>query len=157
MSKVLERFWSKVDKSGGPDACWPWTARRDPKGYGEFKVSTHKKVRANRFCLEITEGPLAEGEQALHSCDNPPCCNPAHLFAGTNQDNVDDRVAKQRNAKMAGTLNPRARLTRDVVLTCRARYVPGSKVHGATALAKEFGVSQPAMSHALSGNTWRDE
>lgn len=95
-----ERFWSKVDKSGGPAACWPWTASVDPKGYGQFAYAdgTRRSGRAHRVAWILANGPISAGMSVCHSCDNPPCCNPAHLWLGTNADNVADRVRKGRSS-----------------------------------------------------------
>lgn len=99
MSAIDVLFWSKVDKSGGPEACWPWTAGKIPAGYGAFHVR-RKVVGAHRFALETVHGPLGD-LLACHRCDNPGCCNPAHLFAGTYSDNVRDMDAKGRRGQMA--------------------------------------------------------
>jgi hypothetical protein len=82
-----ERFWVKVDIRG-EEECWPWTAYSHPTGYGRFWVCD-KMVRTNRWVLEKKLGrPIREGYSALHSCDNPPCCNPKHVFEGTHSDNM---------------------------------------------------------------------
>lgn len=93
-------FWDRVDKSAGPDACWPWTGSRCQHGYGSFGRSG-ATVTASREAYELTHGPLPEGEGyhgtvVMHSCDNPPCCNPKHLIAGTHIDNMRDRDMKGR-------------------------------------------------------------
>jgi HNH endonuclease len=101
-----ERFWSHVDKNGPiplhrPDlgACWLWTGHRLPKGYGMFYlelVNGKKKFTyAHRFSFELHIGPL-DGEQSCHLCDNPPCCNPAHLFRGNQSANLRDSALKGR-------------------------------------------------------------
>ena len=87
-------FFARVDKRG-PDECWPWTGAINRQGYG--KVSSHGRwLRAPRVAWY-----LAHGEQppafVCHSCDNPLCCNPAHLWIGTSLDNNRDAVAKGRN------------------------------------------------------------
>jgi hypothetical protein len=88
------RFWSKVDKSG---ECWVWTAKAlCENGYGRFYVGK-KPLRAHRYSWELANGPITDGLFVCHRCDNPPCVNPAHLFLGTHQDNMQDMVAKGRS------------------------------------------------------------
>jgi hypothetical protein len=95
-----ERFREKVDSSAGPDACWPWTAaihgRRNSK-YGSFSISPTNIQQAHRVAWELAKGPIPDDMNVLHSCDNGLCCNPKHLFLGSQADNVHDMVAKGRN------------------------------------------------------------
>lgn len=94
-----ERLWEKVDKSGGENACWPYTkAVRNSKGYGAFWMDG-KTVGAHKAAYRLSIGPIPIGLDCLHNCDNPLCCNPNHLWLGTNDDNVADKVAKGRQAK----------------------------------------------------------
>jgi len=86
-----ERFWCGV-KRGEPDECWPWTRSLSPKGYGRVRGRN-----AHRVAYELTYGPIPPGMFVCHTCDNPPCCNPAHLFLGTYLDNIADMVAKKRS------------------------------------------------------------
>jgi hypothetical protein len=94
-------FWEKVDISNGPYACWPWTYSTFPLGYGRF--NTDGKVHsAHRWLLGYLRGrPLAwsstQRELACHRCDNPPCCNPTHLYIGSIADNIRDREARGRS------------------------------------------------------------
>lgn len=92
---AIELFWSNVDRSGGPDACWPWLRFRLANGYGRVAGPNHSMVYAHRMALELSLGrPIATGKMSCHTCDNPPCCNPTHLYEGTAVDNVRDRDAR---------------------------------------------------------------
>ncbi len=98
-----ERFWSKVDKSAGPDGCWLWTGTRAYHGaYGQFQF--HSKAagsaRAHRLSWELTYGEVLDDKVFVcHRCDVPLCVNPAHLFIGTPADNMHDCIAKGRNSR----------------------------------------------------------
>lgn len=92
---VEDRFWEKVDKSGGPDACWPFCGRLDKNGYGKFRFRG-EMTTAHRVAYILTKGEIPEGMEAMHSCDNRPCCNPADLVAGTHAENMTDQFAKGR-------------------------------------------------------------
>lgn len=92
-------FWACVDQSGGPDACWPWMGPRSPDGYGMTHDADGTVIGTHRYVLEITLfEPLGE-RFACHKCDNPPCCNPAHLYAGTPADNARDVIERGRRKK----------------------------------------------------------
>lgn len=96
-SETIARFWSKVRKMK-PDECWPWQASKRNKGYGAFVwADENGKVvqgRAHRFSFEIHQHKPEKC--VLHTCDNPPCVNPRHLFEGTRKDNNDDMQRKGR-------------------------------------------------------------
>lgn len=94
---IAERFWPKVDSSGGPGACWTWTASCKIKGYGQISAGGRERpLLAHRVAWEITNGPIGVGSVVCHSCDNPKCCNPAHLFLGTQAENLQDMTDKGR-------------------------------------------------------------
>jgi hypothetical protein len=95
-----ERLWSRVDIRG-PNDCWEWKGKCSAGGYGRIRIGGggSPESAASRVAWIITNGDIPEGLFVCHRCDNPPCCNPAHLFLGTAQDNVADMVAKGRNHK----------------------------------------------------------
>lgn len=95
--KLVARFWKFVQKG---DGCWLWTAYTNPQGYGciqTFVDGKRKHVRAHRLSYVIANGPITDGMQVCHTCDVPSCVNPAHLWLGSNMDNVLDRIAKGRS------------------------------------------------------------
>jgi hypothetical protein len=97
----VERFWAKVDDSAGLTACWLWTGSKQPFGHGKFR-DQNRTQSAHRWLMERLLGYSlqwgAEHKDAVcHKCDNPACCNPAHLYVGTPADNIRDRDTRGRN------------------------------------------------------------
>lgn len=93
--KDISRFWNKINVKGAND-CWPWkNSTRGSLGYGQFRIGD-RICDAHRIALELMSGPLKKGKYILHNCDNPKCCNPRHLSAGTQKGNMDDMTDKGR-------------------------------------------------------------
>lgn len=109
-----------------------------------------RKIVAHRIAYELTHGPVPEGLHVLHSCDNRPCCNPAHLRVGTNAENVADRAARRRGRehRQAGEANRNVKLSDEAVAAVRAAVTAGETQ---TAVALRFGVSQPQVSRIVRG------
>ncbi len=145
-----ERFWAKVEKRG-PDECWPWKAGKGRGGYGRIRHggSGSKTVRAHRVAWELVYGPIPEGMDVLHNCDNPPCCNPGHLYLGTDTDNRQDCLARGRAAR--GEANGRAKLTEAKVIAIRAARARGETY---LSIAQRFGVSDSAIEFIVAGMSW---
>ena len=106
---VTARFWDKVERHHGAEECWPWTASTFAArgGYGKFQAGTSRSdaraVYAHRHALELRLGRKLVGDEcALHTCDNPVCCNPNHLWIGTRADNLADMHAKGRYRNQYG-------------------------------------------------------
>ena len=167
--KLRARFDVKVDRSGGLDACWPWTAATLPKGYGYFSVGsrtdgTQRTAYAHRVAYTIAHGPIPDGLHVLHKCDSPGCCNPAHLRVGTNRDNVNDMVTKCRQSRgdahwsradpsrvPRGESRGRSKLRTDDVRKIRSRRDAGETM---TALASAFGVSASVIRMVVLRKSW---
>jgi hypothetical protein len=95
---VVERFMSKVDSSGGEDACWIWTGTKDRYGYGRFRLRD-KKEKAHRVSYELFKRKVPKGQLVRHKCNNPACVNPSHLRSGTHGKNIQDMIESGRNYK----------------------------------------------------------
>lgn len=97
-TEPIQKFWNLVDIKS-PEECWEWQGYRDRKGYGSFNPAWEGyplKVRAHRFSYLITKGEIPKGKIVAHGCDNPPCCNPAHLSAKTYKENTQEMLERGR-------------------------------------------------------------
>ena len=138
---VEARFWAKV-ACGDAGDCWPFLGGKTGSGYGWFTTGGRDDLRLNAhiFAFWSAKGPVPAGLVVRHTCDNPPCCNPNHLVAGTHQENADDRRFRGRAGALQRDAHPRAKLSRD-----DAEFVKRSPLKG-TVLAARFGVSKSTIS-----------
>jgi hypothetical protein len=151
---ALLQFWSLVDIKT-PQECWEWNGRRFPSGYGRIWFNW-RSIRTHRFAFMAANGPIQNGSEICHRCDNPPCCNPSHLFAGTGKDNYADSKQKGRRRSPIGEKHHNSILTEEDVRSIRARYVSTALHRGnATLLAKEYGVTCGAILKITTGKTWK--
>lgn len=142
------RFYSKV-KVGAPNDCWQYLGCTR-KGYGAFGVG-HRMVQAHRFAYELNlDCALSTSNDVLHSCDNPTCCNPAHLRLGSDLDNAADRVKRNRQAK--GDQNGRAKLLSDDVRYIRRLPLTIPR----KAIAQIYGISLSQVRAVQLGWNWKD-
>lgn len=142
----MVRFWKFVAR-GQPDQCWPWVGAKDGIGYGLFRITSSRIERAHRVALRLSGTPVERGKIVCHRCNNPTCCNPAHLYVGTPKTNADDREAAGRHAH--GERSGRAKLTEADVRAIR------SYPRGAWLTGRAFGVSPGAVAAIRAGRNWR--
>lgn len=165
----LARFWSYVAK-GGPDECWAWAgARLARKGanYGRFWTG-EREMKAHRFSYELHIGPIPADLLVCHSCDNPPCVNPGHLFLGTHDDNMRDKWEKGRNCygdKNGSRACPESRPRGESSPVAKISDAQATEAYGLyhqdgwkqVELAERFGVSQSLVSQIVRAEgryTW---
>lgn len=145
---LLRRF-AEYAPEGPPDECWPYEGTITKNGYGQINA-VGIEVRAHRLAYVLAHGPIAGDLDVCHRCDNPPCCNPRCLFAGTKAENQHDKGAKGRAAK--GERNGGGgKLTSDQVLVIRAALAAGE---GPTSIGRRFGVSKTLIMYIRDGKLW---
>lgn len=161
---IAERLWEKVDRNGptmpGMESpCWVFTGTKSDDGYGSISSGGHsgKMLRAHRVAWELENGPIPEGVELCHRCDNPPCCRPSHHFLGTHSENMLDASGKgrlptapRRASKNRGERNGRARLTAQQAAAIR------NDPRNALEAAAAFGISRHTVHAIRQGRIWRD-
>ncbi|MFA5382212.1 MAG: HNH endonuclease signature motif containing protein [Candidatus Micrarchaeia archaeon] len=143
MKTLLERFEAKLEKT---DGCWNWTGGKNKNGYAQMSVYGHPQY-VHRLAYEIYIGEIPQGKHILHHCDNPICCNPNHLFPGTDKDNSLDCKNKGRNNK--GEKNGGSKLTVDDVIAIRKSNEAPKDI------APKYGVKPQAIYKIRSGARWK--
>lgn len=156
---LTERVLAGVIRES-PTECWLWDGKRKAKGYGVLHYEK-REVMAHRVMWEISFGAIPHGACVLHQCDNPPCCNPAHLFLGTITDNNRDMVAKGRHARQGSNRKPSewargtqivsSKLAPESVIEMRRRLADGEKL---TAVARAFSVHKATVWAIRERRNW---
>lgn len=157
-AELVVWFWSNVDCSGGPEACWPWMAGRNSGGYGQVQWAGQTQS-THRVAYEITFGPIPPGEGyhgtcVLHHCDNGhlACVNPAHLFLGTQTENTAERDEKGRHVALLGESHGCAILNDDKVRDIRAAYASGESQQS---IGNRVGVGRTTIRRIVRRETWK--
>lgn len=144
-------FWARIDRSGGPDACWLWMGLVNPvSGYGNVssRIVGGRRTSAHRHAYRLTHGDPGK-LSVLHRCDRRLCSNPAHLFLGTHRDNWQDAIDKGRPMAAApGERNYNAKLSDALVRLIR-------RTGGSRTLARRLGVSRSTIQEVLARRAWR--
>lgn len=148
--KTVAEFWDNVGK-GTIDECWPWNRARVEKGYGVVYLRK-KRWYTHQLSYTVSIGEIPEGMCVCHACDNPPCCNPSHLFLGTNYDNTMDKVSKGRCSRTNGIRNGANKLTEQQVLDIRSEHATG-KI-GYAALGRRYQVHEQTIKEIVIRKTW---
>lgn len=139
---------SKRGRRDPVSGCLVWTGDIDKKGYGRLGSVTTREVLVHRVSWIEHNGPIPAGLHVLHHCDNRPCFEPAHLYLGTNDDNVRDRLERGRSARLVGERNPRAKLTSADVAAIRLDDRRQAEI------AADYRVYQSTISAIKRGATW---
>lgn len=149
------RFLRSVDMRAD-DECWPFLGQKSHAGYGAFNCRLPGEKRstphiASRLMYMVLNGPIPPGQNVCHSCDNPACCNPGHLWLGSQADNMADMGHKGRGSKagLKGTAHPMSKLTVDDVQAIRASS------DARTALASRYGVTEANIHRIKTRRTWK--
>jgi hypothetical protein len=139
----IERFFRKVNKHT-LSGCWEWLGAKHPDGHGRFWVVGETVVYAHRYSFEFHKGPVPEGLLVCHDCDNAKCVNPDHLYAGTDRDNMQDMLKRDRKRGVV-------KLTVAMVKSIKRRLSDG-ECH--KAIAAGMGVSENIVYFIKRGKTW---
>jgi len=154
--ELKRRFYLGVPKGKSADECWEWSMSRLKSGYGRVIIGG-RQIRAHRVSYEVAHGRVPSGLSVLHHCDNPPCVNPVHLYAGTQLENCRDVYARNRmptGFQAKAEDHPMRKLSWESVREIRSQSY--SK-HGAkAAAAKALGISKGNFSKILSGRIWKE-
>lgn len=151
-ANFLVRLNEKIDRSGGEDACHPWTGNVYGSGYGYIARGPRVLRRVNRVIWELHYGEIPAGMFVCHHCDNRLCANIKHLFLGTPKENTQDMLAKGRRPSRKGSKNNRAKLTEDQVIEIRARYALGGITQ--KRLSEIYGVGHGCIESVITRRSW---
>ena len=147
LKNTIANFWARVDQTGD---CWLWTKCCNSDGYGRVWFNGRLEY-AHAIAWYFSNGIIPVDLCVLHKCDNPPCCNPAHLFLGTHLDNMRDCKDKGRRTVVLGERNGSAKLTEADVLEIKVLLFKGMTPR---AIANKFGISQTHVSDIKLGKRW---
>lgn len=149
MDKREIRFWQLVDKRAGENSCWLWQGTKTKGLYGQVNYKG-KRTTAHRIAFELSGQIIKKGEIVMHACDNPPCCNPKHLRAGTQKENIDDMLEKNRGFSFPvykGESHGMAKVSDEIIRIIRVEYA--ETAISQISLGGKYGLSQTQISRII--------
>lgn len=152
-AEETQRFWSKVHRQG-PQGCWLWMGKPAGDGYGRIQITRNgvgRSHRAHRIAYLLTHGHLDRNKLVCHTCDDPMCVNPGHLFLGTEKDNMRDKMRKGRHRAGVGVKNGNARLCPRSVRWIRRMVAAG---HLRAEVGQTLGVSRQCIDDIVNRRNW---
>lgn len=152
----IRSFWDRVAITS-PNECWNWTRGRNGPGAQAYGIVWfgNKKYKCHRLSLALSIGePTPSKNFACHRCDNPTCCNPAHLYWGTPKDNSRDCKERGRLKKEMGSSRYNAKLTEEAVAEIKAQ-APFRTYGWGRAMARKYGVAATAINNIVHGRRWK--
>lgn len=152
--KQIQQFWQRVNTDGPTPAnhpelgpCWEWTGGRNGQGYGQVRMD-YRQISTHKLAWELTYGEVQPGEYVLRKCENPACCNPAHLFLGDAKQNMAAAIAKKGSNFNRGV--SRHHLKAAEIEDLKARHANGVTM---AQLARDFHVNYKTVANILKSRT----
>lgn len=140
-----ERFWEKVDKTSGPEACWLWRGGTGTHGYGVINIGKRIIDVTHRVCWKLVNGDIPPNKKVLHRCDNRLCVNPVHLFLGDDKVNLKDMTMKDRHG-------PGVKITTSDAIEIKKLLAQGTL--SGMEIASLYGLDQSSICDIKAGRTW---
>jgi hypothetical protein len=165
-SKDQIRFWSKANLTANPERCWEWNAAKSKEGYGRFSLNYKEKYMAHRLAFVLHHKKPINKLLVCHTCDNPSCINPSHLFLGTHLDNFKDMKEKGRSCKgnrsrnylypekrQKGESNGSSKLKEHQIIEIRNKY--DNENMSSKEIANQYGVHETTINNIVKRKKWK--
>lgn len=145
----MKRFWNRVAKTG---KCWEWVGSNNGTGYCQINIEG-MHVYVHRLSYQLIHGEIPKGMSVCHRCDNPRCVRPSHLFLGTHQQNINDKMRKGRHNPVKGEASGRSKLTDKEVLSIREEYATGNLTQ--IQIAQQYNITESVICRIVNKKIWR--
>ncbi len=148
---IKEDVWKRINIKGEDD-CWEWKGYVLSNGYGQIRID-YRRYRTHRLVYELTYGPIPEGLLVCHKCNNRKCCNPKHLYVGTQKDNLKQMIEDGR--KPIGENSSKAKLNWKQINEIRKKYIP--YIYTQKRLGKEYSISESECFLIINNKVWKNK